>query len=64
VCRRRGEDHFIRPRSDDHSDDLAGLLQRLRGKSPGTVEAGGITPSGLLGIKPGLSCDWEERLAR
>jgi hypothetical protein len=51
---RRSEDNLIRSSSDGRSNDLAGLIQCLRGKPTWAVQSRRIGPSGLLCIYPRL----------
>ena len=51
---RRSEDNLIRSSSHGRSNDLAGLIQCLRGKPTWAVQSHGIAPSGVLCIYPRL----------
>jgi hypothetical protein len=51
---RGSEDNLIRSGSHGCSNDLAGLIQCLRGKPTGAVQSHRIAPSGELCIYPRL----------
>ena len=59
-----GENHLVRSRSHGGRDHLSRLIQSLRGKPTGAMEAHRIAPASLLRFEPSPECFRKHGLAR